>query len=121
MHKLLANGKQIKVIEDSFGTPTFSVDLVKCLRELAELDLPGVYHATNDGQGTSYAGFAEKVCEIGKFDKNLLQNVSVNDLQRPAPRPVSSKLKCLFSQKLGLSPLPNWEKALSEFLSVKQT
>ena len=121
MHKLLANGKQIKVIADSFGTPTFSVDLAKCLRELAELDLPGVYHVTNDGQGTSYAGFAEKVCEIGKFDKNLLQNVSVNDLQRPAPRPVSSKLKCLFSQKLGLSPLPNWEKALSEFLSVKQT
>ena len=120
MHKLLANNKQIKAISDSFGTPTFAVDLASRLRELAKLDLPGVYHVTNDGQGTSYAGFAEKVCELEGFDKNLLQKVSVNDLKRPAPRPVSSKLSCLFSQKLGLSPLQNWEKALTEFLSAEQ-
>lgn len=120
MHNLLADGKQIKAIADSFGTPTLANDLAKRLRELAELDLPGVYHATNDGHGTSYAGFAEKVCETGNFDKNLLQTVSVNDLKRPAPRPISSKLKCLFSEKLGLSPLQNWEKALSEFLSAEQ-
>jgi len=120
MHKLLAEEKQIKAIADSFGTPTFANDLASRLRELAELDLPGIYHVTNDGKGTSYAGFARKICETGNFDENLLQNVSVNDLQRPAPRPVSSKLNCLFSQKLGLSPLPNWEKALSEFMSVKQ-
>lgn len=120
MHKLLADKKQIKAISDSFGTPTFAIDLASRLRELAKLDLPGVYHVTNDGQGTSYAGFAEKVCELEGFDKNLLQKVSVNDLKRPAPRPVSSKLSCLFSQKLGLSPLQNWEKALSEFLSAEQ-
>lgn len=120
MHKLLADKKQIKAISDSFGTPTFAVDLASRLRELAKLDLPGVYHVTNDGQGTSYAGFAEKVCELEGFDKNLLQKVSVNDLKRPAPRPVSSKLSCLFSQKLGLSPLQNWEKALTEFLSAEQ-
>lgn len=120
MNKLLADKKQIKAISDSFGTPTFAVDLASRLRELAKLDLPGVYHVTNDGQGTSYAGFAEKVCELEGFDKNLLQKVSVNDLKRPAPRPVSSKLSCLFSQKLGLSPLQNWEKALTEFLSAEQ-
>jgi len=120
MHKLLADKKQIKAISDSFGTPTFAVDLASRLRELAKLDLPGVYHVTNDGQGTSYAGFAEKVCELEGFDKNLLQKVSVNDLKRAAPRPVSSKLSCLFSQKLGLSPLQNWEKALTEFLSAEQ-
>ena len=115
MHKLLAEGKQIKVISDSYGTPTSSVDLARRLRELAELDLPGVYHVTNSGEGTSYAGFARKVCEIENFNENLLQGVSVNDLKRPAPRPVSSRLRCLFSQKLGLFPLQDWEKALLEF------
>ena len=117
MHKLLADGKTIKAISDSFGTPTYAGDLAQRLRELAELDLPGIYHVTNAGSGTSYEGFARKVCEIKGYDKSLLESVSVNDLKRPAPRPVSSKLACLFSEKFGLAPLPNWEKALTRFVN----
>lgn len=116
MHKLLGEGKKIKVITDSYGTPTFAKDLARRLRELAELDLPCVYHVANSGNGTSYQGFARKVCEIKGFDINLLESVSNDSLKRPAPRPQFSKLKCLFSEKLGLSPLQNWEKALEEFL-----
>lgn len=116
MHNLLAEGKTIKAIYDSFGTPTFANDLAKRLRELAALDLPAIYHVTNAGEGTSYAGFAEKVCEIKGFDKNLLERASANSLKRPAPRPQSSKLACLFSEKFGLKPLQNWEDALQEFL-----
>lgn len=117
MHQLLAQGKNIKTISDSYGTPTFADDLAKRLRELAELDLPTIYHVTNSGDGASYAGFARKVCEIGGFDKSLVEEVSVNDLNRPAPRPVSSKLACLFSEKLGLAPLQNWEQALTKFIT----
>jgi dTDP-4-dehydrorhamnose reductase len=116
MHRLLADGKTIKAIFDSYGTPTYAKDLASRLRELAELDLPGIYHVTNSGSGTSYEGFAQKVCEIRGFDRSLLERVSVNDLKRPAPRPVSSKLACLISEKFGLAPLQNWEKALNEFL-----
>ena len=116
MDKLLAEGKSIKAISDSYGTPTFAKNLAKRLRELAELDLPAVYHATNAGEGTSYLGFAKKICEIKGFDRNLIESVSVNDLKRQAPRPVSSKLACLFEEKFGLSPLQNWEKALEEYL-----
>lgn len=117
MNKLLAEEKNIKAISDSYGTPTFANDLAKRLRELAELDLPAIYHATNSGEGTSYKGFAEKICEIKGFDKNLVEGVSSNTLKRPAERPQSSKLKCLFSEKFGLAPLQNWEDALTEFLS----
>lgn len=116
MHKLLAEGKQIKAISDSYGTPTFANDLARRLRELAELDLPAIYHVTNEGEGATFAGFAEKVCEIKGFDKNLIETVSMDSLSRPAPRPRDSRLWCLFSQKFGLSPLQNWEKALKEFL-----
>lgn len=117
MHNLLADGKTIKAIYDSFGTPTFAGDLARRLRELAALDLPCIYHVTNAGEGTSYAGFAEKVCEIRGFDKNLLEYAAADSLKRPAPRPPSSKLACLFSEKFGLKPLPHWEDALKQFLS----
>ena len=116
MHNYLEQGKQIKAISDSYGTPTFAEDLAQRLRELAEVDLPCVFHVTNAGEGTSYEGFARKVCRVKGFDENLLESVLVNDLKRPAPRPASSKLACLFSEKFGLSPLPNWEKALEKFL-----
>lgn len=116
MHKLLAEGKTIKAIKDSYGTPTFAADLARRLRELAELNVPNIYHVTNSGNGASYLGFAEKVCEIGGFDKNLIEAISFADLKRPAPRPQSSKLACLFSEKLGLKPLPDWEDALRRFL-----
>jgi dTDP-4-dehydrorhamnose reductase len=116
MPKLLAEGKSIKAIYDSFGTPTFAKDLARRLRELAELDLPAIYHVCNEGNGTTFAEFAEKICELKGFDKNLIERVSMDSLSRPAPRPRDSRLKCLFSQKFGLSPLQNWEKALTEFL-----
>lgn len=114
--ELLRDGKQVKAISDSYGTPTFASDLARRLRELAELDMPGIFHVTNAGSGTSYLGFAEKVCEVGGFDTALLTGVSHADLQRPAPRPVSSKLACLYSERLGLSRMPDWEDALKRFI-----
>jgi len=118
VNELLAARKPVKAISDAFGTPTYAGDLARRLRELADLDLPCTYHVTNAGDGTSYLGFVEKVCEIGGFDKSLIESVSKNDLSRPAPRPASSKLACLFSERLGLAPLPHWENALARFLAV---
>lgn len=117
--ELLRQGKTIKAIKDSFGTPTYAGDLAMRLRQLAELDMPCVFHVANSGPGTSYLGFGEKVCEISGFDKALLYAVSKDDLPRPAPRPASSKLACIFSERFGLEPLPDWEDALARFLKGK--
>lgn len=117
MSKILAEGKSIQAIADSYGTPTFANDLAKRLRELAEADLPCTFHVSNSGPGCSYLGFAEKVCEIGRFDSGLLQSTSKDHLKRPAPRPENSKLACLLSGRLGFSPLQSWEDALKEFLT----
>ena len=116
MHKLLGDGKNIKAISDSYGTPTFANDLAKRLREIAELDLPAIYHVTNSGDGTTFEKFAQRVCELKGFDKSLIESVLMDSLLRPAPRPRDSRMKCLFSEKFGLSPLQSWEKALAEFL-----
>ena len=118
MDKFLSEGKTIKAIFDSYGAPTFADDLAKRLREIAELDLPAIYHVANSGDGISFSDFAEKICEIKNLDKSLIEKVSMDDLKRPAPRPKNSKLACLFSEKFGLSPLPNWEKALERFLTL---
>jgi dTDP-4-dehydrorhamnose reductase len=119
VHLLLAEGNQVRAISDSYGTPTNAGDLAKRLRELAELNEPGTYHVTNAGDGASragisYAGFARKAAEIKGYDLNLIEDVSVDSLQRPAPRPRSSRLATLHKK---LAPLPDWEKALENFLT----
>ena len=117
MHEMMAEGKTVKAIRDSFGTPTFAMDLAKRLRQLAELDMPAIFHVTNAGPGTSFLGFAQKIAAVGGFDPRLIEAVSKDDLKRPAPRPASSKIACLFSERFGLDPMPDWEDGIRRFLS----
>jgi len=119
MCDLLGQGRSIKTIKDSFGTPTYAADLAVRLRDLAILDMPCIFHATNAGPGASFLEFAEKICGIGGFDRSLIETVSMGDLRRQAPRPVSSKLACIFSEKLGLKPMPDWEEALARFVKER--
>jgi dTDP-4-dehydrorhamnose reductase len=120
MPQLLAAGKRIKAITDSFGNPTFADDMARRLRTLVELDMPCIFHVSDRGPGTSYLGFAEEVCRIGGFDPGLIDPVSRDDLKRPAPRPVNSKIECLFSRTLGLPEMPDWRETLRDFIESNQ-
>lgn len=115
MHRLLGEGKAIKAISDAFGTPTYGADLARRMRELAASDFTGVIHVTNSGEGTSYAGFAKKLAELGGFDSGLIEEVSGETLKRPAPRPRNSRLATVRDAK-NLGALPDWEDALKRFL-----
>jgi len=117
MHRLLSDGKAIKAIGDSYGTPTYADDLAARLRDLAGLEVSGVIHVTNGGKGTSYLGFAEAVCEAGGFERSLLDPVSSDQLKRPAPRPQNSRLASERGREVPSGPLPDWRDALSRFLS----
>ncbi|HEV7699977.1 MAG TPA: dTDP-4-dehydrorhamnose reductase [Pyrinomonadaceae bacterium] len=111
--ELLRSGQRLKVIADSYGTPTYAPDMAKRLRELAILDLPGIYHMANSGKGTSYAGFARAIGE----DSSLIEEVAAATLLRPAPRPQNSRLRCLLAEAIKLEPLPDWEEALQHFVN----
>jgi dTDP-4-dehydrorhamnose reductase len=109
-------GEHLKVINDSFGTPTFAPHLASSLHRLAEIDLPGIYHVVNAGEGASFAEFAQAAFEITQLDPNLVEEVSFDGLLRPAPRPKNSRLRCLLSEAIGLEPMPSWRDALGEFV-----
>jgi dTDP-4-dehydrorhamnose reductase len=111
-------GERLKLIGDAWGTPTYSVDLAARLRELAIRDLPGVFHVVNGGAGTSFEGFALEALKNVPHDPAQLESVSMSSLQRPAPRPVNSRLSCLLSEAIGLRPLPHWQEALKNFVAL---
>lgn len=108
-------GERLQAISDSFGTPTYARDLARRLRELAERDLPGIYHITNSGAGASYEEFTRHALAAGGYETVEIESVSMHALRRPAPRPQNSRLKCLVSDAMGLAPLPDWRNALKDF------
>lgn len=107
-------GKQVKAINDAWGTPTYAPHLAARLYELARRDLPGLYHVVNAGEGATFAEFVDKALEIGGLDRSLSETVSMDSLRRPARRPRNSRLRCLLSEAIGLPPMPLWFDALRE-------
>jgi dTDP-4-dehydrorhamnose reductase len=113
----LQRGEKPKAISDAWGTPTYAIDLAVRLRELAELDLPGVFHVGNSGDGTSYELFAKEASRLAGYDKSSIEAVSIDSVIRPAPRPRNSRLRCLLSEAVGLMPLPTWQQGLERFVT----
>jgi dTDP-4-dehydrorhamnose reductase len=110
-------GEKLKAIGDYWGTPTYGRDLAGRLRKLAELDLPGVYHVVNSGEGASFETFSKEALQLAKLSTDMLEVVSGDSLTRPAPRPRNSRLKCLLSEAIGLTPLPPWQEGLAQFIN----
>jgi len=110
--------ESLKAISDMVGTPTYAPDLAWRLRELAVLDLPGVFHVVNGGDGASFESFARTALEIAGLTASV-ETVSLDDLHRPAPRPRNSRLRCLWSEALHLAPLSHWTDALRTFITLQ--
>jgi dTDP-4-dehydrorhamnose reductase len=108
--------ERVKAINDALGTPTYAFDLAERMRELAKLDIPGVFHIVNSGDGASYEGFTRELLRtLGKQIE--IESVQESALRRPAPRPANSKLRCLYSEAFGLKSLRSWQAALTDFVA----
>lgn len=107
--------EQLRVIDDMWGTPTYAEDLAARLFELAELNVPGIYHVANAGDGASFADFARAAAQELQMNPAPLTTTSLESLNLPAPRPRNSRLKCILSDALGLKPLRSWRAALVDF------
>ena len=111
-------GERLKAISDSLGTPTYAPHLARQLYRLSQIDIPGIYHIVNAGEGTSFEGFARYALGVAGLSEDRLETVSLGDLRRPAPRPRNSRLRCVLSKPVGLEPLPSWQEAVSKFVAA---
>jgi dTDP-4-dehydrorhamnose reductase len=109
-------GEKLKVISDAYGTPTYARDLAARLRELGELDLPGIYHVVNAGDGASFEEFAREALRMACCERVEVEGISMAALNRPASRPRNSRLRCLLSEAIRIAPLPDWRHSLRDFV-----
>jgi len=107
--------KRLRVVHDQKGAPTYTLDLAKALRAVAERGLEGTYHVTNQGSCT-WLEFAEKILELAERKDVGVEPISTEELGRPAPRPANSVLGCgKFEKATGIRLRP-WPEALKEYL-----
>lgn len=105
----------LKVVDDQFGNPTWTEDVVRQTQIVLENDLTGVYHASSEGTASWYK-FA---CDIFRH-LNMPVNLTpctTEEYPRPARRPRYSSLENAALKKLGLNVMPHYEKSLENFLN----
>jgi dTDP-4-dehydrorhamnose reductase len=112
-------GDHLKVVSDTYGTPTYAKDLGERLRQLAVLNVPKIYHVVNSGSGASFEQFTRTAVDLIANCNALVEGIPDAALNRPAKRPRNSRLRCLFTEGIGLSPLRDWENALAEFVAAE--
>ena len=69
MLNLSKKNKELKVVNDQIGSPTYAKDLAKAIKEIIEKksDKYGIYHVTNKGE-VSWYEFAKKIFEIKNIE-----------------------------------------------------
>ncbi|MBQ3461130.1 MAG: dTDP-4-dehydrorhamnose reductase [Solobacterium sp.] len=106
----------VRVVNDQFGTPTYTLDLARLLVDMIETDKYGYYHATNEG---GYISWYDFTCEIFKQAGYTTKVVPVTTEEyglSKAARPTNSRLDKSKLVKNGFEPLPTWQDALARYL-----
>lgn len=114
MLKLSETKKELNVVSDQIGSPTYTVDLSKLIIDMIKTDKYGVYHATNEGF-ISWSDFAREIFK--KANKNVVvHDVTTEEYNAKAKRPKNSRLCKDKLVENGFNRLPPWQDALSRFL-----
>lgn len=106
--------KELTIIGDQIGSPTYTKDLAKFLVSLAETDKYGIYHVHNEGYTSWYelAKYALEICGI----KIPVKEIATKDYKQDAERPLHNVLSTDKLKENGFEPLPHWHKAVAEYI-----
>ncbi len=113
--------KELQVVFDQVGTPTYTLDLAEAIVNLMQRDLEsGIYHFSNEGLASWYDFAVAIVDGLKRRDVVLsvetIKPVLSSAFKRLATRPPYSVMdKTKYKDSLGLT-IRNWNEALSFYL-----
>ena len=108
--------KELRVVDDQIGTPTYTFDLARLLVDMILTDKYGYYHATNKGGYISWADFAEEIFKQANKDVKVNRVTTEEYGVSIAKRPFNSRLDKSKLIDNGFKPLPDWKDALKRYL-----
>lgn len=113
IEKLSKDRKEISVVTDQTGSPTFAEDLSRCILNLILTENYGLYHCTNSGFCSKYE-FAKEIVKLSGNDCSVSPCLS-DKFPSPAKRPEFSALDCSKFEKALNITLRDWKTALKDY------
>jgi len=106
----------LKVVNDQFGSPTWSYRLALQIRRLIASDASGIYHASAEGYGTWFdlaSSFLEKMGV-----PHRIMPCATADYPTPAVRPKNAILENNRLKAEGLNIMADWQEDLDEYIAT---
>ena len=112
MLRLGRERKQLGVVADQIGSPTYAADLAAAIMTIVEKGVkPGVYHYTNEGVASWY-DFTKAIHRMAGIKDCNVKPIHTSDYPTAATRPAYSVLdKKKITDDYQLT-IPHWEEAL---------
>ena len=106
--------REIKVVNDQFGSPTWSYRLAQQIAKLIKSGGQGTYHATSEGYCTWYELATDF---LDKMDvPHCFAPCTTEEYPTPATRPMNSILENQRLKESGLNLMEDWKTDLAEFV-----
>jgi dTDP-4-dehydrorhamnose reductase len=115
MLTLARQHKEVRVVHDQRGSPTYVPHLVDALVLLCRTNAYGTYHFAGQGEATWYE-LTHRLYRLLKLN-TAVHPVTTSEFPRPAKRPAYSVLTTLQDPRIVLPP---WEEGLSQFAAAVQ-
>jgi dTDP-4-dehydrorhamnose reductase len=122
-HERLMRGLSVRAITDTWASTTYVADLIGRTREILARRRYGVYQVVNEGT-CSYHDFALEAAGLTGLSvaqaERLIELVTEAEMERTAPRPRWTPMRCLLSAELNLAPMRDWRSALADYVRSRQ-
>ncbi len=115
--QIKAGSRELRVVDDKFGTPTYTVDFARSMAFLVTTKYYGVYNHVCGGSGSRYDVAVEFVRLLG-LDGTVRVTKVPSDYYKDtyfAPRPPSERLVNLKLNARGLNRMRDWRTCLEEY------
>ncbi len=121
MLKLGNENKEISVVNDQVGSPTYAGDLATFILFLItnKREEYGLYHYSNEGT-ISWYDFAAKIFEVAELNIKV-NSISTLDYPTPARRPKNSNLSKMKAINTFKIAIPFWSDSLISCFSLLKT
>ena len=112
--------KQLNVVTDQVGTPTYSFDLANAIMHLiprsTEIREVEIFHYSNEGVASWY-DFAKAIVELAGLEC-AVKPIATQEYPLPAHRPFYSVLNKAKIKKLLNIDIPHWRDSLSDCINT---
>ena len=114
MLRLSKDHNEVRVVNDQFGTPTSTAELVKAIDSIMFTRNYGIYHATCEGS-CNWAEFASEIFKLAGKDTKVI-GISTAEYGAPANRPAHSILENRMLKAVGGYTFCDWHDAIKTYL-----